>query len=99
MIAILLIVLPIRYSLERLKLFENRDRNTSWAQQLKVFKAVLPSNGVLFNTAHPIECMFYTDVLAAYSFPPDQVTIEKLSNLGYRIYLMEGERLRELVVE
>ena len=98
-IAILLIVLPIRYSLERLKPFENRDRNPSWAQQLKVFKAVLPSNGVLFNTAHPIECMFYTDVLAAYSFPPDQVTIEKLSNLGYRIYLMEGERLRELVVE
>lgn len=98
-ITILLIVLPIRYSLERLKPFENRERKPSWAQQLKAFKAVLPSNGVLFNTTHPIECMFYTDVLAAYSFPPDQVTIEKLSNLGYRIYLMEGEQLRELVAE
>ena len=67
-----------------------QSSNSKIEQQLKVFKVVLPSNGVLFNTAHPIECMFYTDVLAAYSFPPDHVTIQKLSKLGYRIYLMDG---------
>lgn len=98
-ISILLIVLPIRYSLERLKPFEDRDRNPSWVQHLKSLKSVLPSNAILFNTAHPIECMFYTNILAAYSSHPDDKTIEKLLHLGYRIFLLEGEQLRELVLE
>lgn len=98
-VSILLIVLPIRYSLERLKPFENRDRNPSWVLHLKSLKAVLPSNAILFNTAYPIECMFYTDILAAYSFSPDDKTIEKLLDLGYRIFLLEGEQLIELGLE
>lgn len=98
-VSILLIVLPIRYALERLKPFENRDRNPSWVQRLKSLKAILPSNAILFNTTHPIESMFYTDILAAYSFPPDQETIEKLLHLGYRLFLVEGEQLKELVLE
>lgn len=98
-VSILLIVLPIRYSLERLKPLENRDRNPSWVQHLKSLKATLPADAILFNTAYPIECMFYTDIIAAYSFPPDDKTAQKLLHEGYRVFLIEGELLRELVLE
>ena len=98
-VSILLIVFPIRYALERLKPFENRDRNPSWVQHLRSLKAILPSNAILFNTTHPIESMFYTDIIAAYSISPDQETIERLLHLGYRLFLVDGEQLKELVLE
>src|SRR5690606_36307380 len=58
LILILLLALPVRYSLERIKPFEKSEREPQWAQELKALNIDNPKV-VLFNVEHAIEAMFY----------------------------------------
>src|SRR5690606_23497841 len=61
-----LIALPVRYSIERIKPFQNRDRSPEWVSDLKSFPA---NEGILFNYPHPVEAMFYTNLTVYSSLP------------------------------
>lgn len=78
-ILILLLVLPLRYGLERVKPFELRDRDPAWAIELRNIKTKIPSgkNVTLFNVKRPVELMFYNDC-TAYPQLPDSSTINTL---------------------
>ncbi len=85
-VMILLLVLPIRYSIERIKPFEVTSRNPQWAKDLRVLGDENLQKAVLFNYKRPIEAMFYTD-LTAYSEIPNMNTIVELQQKGYRILI------------
>lgn len=85
----LLILLPIRYSFERVKPFLNLERNPEWAQDLKNMNGKYAANTLFFNYKHAIEGMYYTDYIF-YTQVPDQEIIEKLQKQGYRIYISDN---------
>ncbi len=82
----LLIALPVRYNIERIKPFENRDRNPEWVAALKKLNEENIEDGVLLNYDHPIEAMFYTN-LTAYSGIPTKEQIEGLIEQGYTVII------------
>ncbi len=93
---VLLLALPVRYSLERIKPFSFRD-NPANIRDLKIFAATqsFPSEKtVIFGTPIPIETMFYTRC-TAYDISPDSTTLKELSAKGYSIYFYkDGKYIR-----
>lgn len=87
LISILLIVLPIRYTIERVKPFMNRDRNPEWISQLRsIEESNRETKKVLFNCEFPIESMFYTDIIA-YNRIPSMDKLKEIHAQGYDIYI------------
>ncbi|MBL4861704.1 MAG: glycosyltransferase family 39 protein [Crocinitomicaceae bacterium] len=87
----LLIALPIRYSFERIKPFNTSEHNPQWVKDIKSLgEKTKGKNGVLFNTDHPIEVMFYTDMVA-YKEIPEIHVMKKLSDSGYTIYIIDKD--------
>ncbi|HNW76809.1 MAG TPA: glycosyltransferase family 39 protein [Bacteroidales bacterium] len=92
LILLLLIVLPIRYSIERIKPFEQGNRTPEWTNDLRSLNDRNISNGVLFNYDKPIEAMFYTN-LTAYPIIPDRKTITDLLTSGYTVIINDDGNL------
>ncbi len=93
-ISLLLIALPIRYMLERVKPFEQRDRNPTWAIELRKLNDRKVHNGVLFNYQRPIEAMFYTS-LTVYPNIPDRNKITELIAIGYTVIINDDGKIPE----
>jgi 4-amino-4-deoxy-L-arabinose transferase len=88
---ILLILLPIRYSLERIKPFKNYDKNPVRVKELRALNnRIEDKNSVLFNVKQPIEAMFYTP-FTAYSFMPTQRQIRHVHEKGYKVVILKGD--------
>jgi 4-amino-4-deoxy-L-arabinose transferase len=89
-VLILLLALPVRYSIERTKLFINRERNPQWAKELRTLNTALDSKQqiVIFNAELPIETMFYVDC-TAYSNIPDSLTLKLIEAQGYTILIRD----------
>lgn len=85
-VLVLLIVLPVRYGIERIKPFKKMDRNPQWVQDLKELHKEDIKNGVLFNYNNYIEAMFYTN-LVVYDHVPGEEIIRDLMQKGYTIIL------------
>ncbi len=96
LILFLLIALPIRYSIERIKPFQMRDRNPQWVIELKKLNNKEIKNGVLFNYDKPIEAMFYTN-LTAYTDIPEKKVITDLINKGYKIIINDDGNIPEVI--
>jgi 4-amino-4-deoxy-L-arabinose transferase len=81
-----LILLPIRYSIERVKPFTVLNRNPDWNKEiLSIQHSPLNSKQtVFFNCPRPIETMFFTDCIA-YERSLDTIEISKLQTQGYNI--------------
>lgn len=77
----LLIALPVRYSIERVKPFHEKDRFPLWVTGLKSLNTDTIENGVLFNYDAPIEAMYYTNLIVYHTLP-DLETILKLQREG-----------------
>jgi len=104
---VLFMLLPLRYSLERVKPFQISDRNPEWVKGLRALNREAPDNGVLLNYANPVEAMFYTG-LTAYSEIPGEATVRELLDKGYTVIVndkgdvpagiaaLEGVRLKKL---
>jgi 4-amino-4-deoxy-L-arabinose transferase len=87
---ILLIVLPIRTSIERNKPFTKSDRNEAWAVRLRELNLQIPqSNAIVFNVSHNIEAMFYCN-FTAYPFIPTKEQIILASEKGYSVFIMDS---------
>ncbi|HNQ61967.1 MAG TPA: glycosyltransferase family 39 protein [Bacteroidia bacterium] len=85
LIILALVVLPIRYTIERLKPLESKNRIPENIIALKKISNVY-NNAIMFNYDDPISAMFYTN-MTVYSFIPDQQTIDSLKNNGYKILI------------
>jgi 4-amino-4-deoxy-L-arabinose transferase-like glycosyltransferase len=86
----LLILLPVRLNIERMKPFEQVDKNPAWAQELRTLNQEIPEKKVvIFNSERPIETMFYTDFVA-YSGSPDSTTLIVFLSNGYIPYMYKA---------
>ncbi len=92
LILVLLIALPIRYMIERVKPFEQSNRNPAWVVDLRKLNDKNISKGVLLNYDKPIEAMFYTD-LTAYTYIPDRDTIANMINDGYTVIINDDGKI------
>ncbi len=86
-----LIVLPVRYSLERTKVFTPVDRYPAWQQSIDEFGRHVqrqhPQDSVLLvGTDHPIETMFHIDRVVAYEQVPEEAVLDSLRAVGYVVY-------------
>lgn len=87
---ILLIILPIRTSIERIRPFTKSDRSEPWAVRLRELNSQIPqSNAVVFNIEHNIEAMFYCN-FTAYPFIPSNDQIRQSIQKGYSVYIMDS---------
>jgi 4-amino-4-deoxy-L-arabinose transferase-like glycosyltransferase len=85
-ILLLLLALPIRYAVERIKPFKTADRQPQWVKELKALNQKNVTNAVLFNYERPIEAMFYAN-LTAYSTLPNSLIINELQKKGYSVLI------------
>lgn len=90
----LLIVLPARYTVERIKPFSKENRNPAWAIDLRKLNERGIANGILLNYDKPIEAMFYTN-LTAYQHIPDSNQISGLLKAGYNVLINDDGKIPE----
>lgn len=92
-IIFVLILLPVRYSIERTKVFEIRDTEEEWKRDISKFNILPydPEKTIIFNVDHAIEAMFYTNY-TVYPNIPDSSTIIQLSSAGYILLEYDPER-------
>ncbi len=89
----LLILLPIRYSVERIKPFSDKERSPQWTQDLKKLSSQISNeNAVIFNVKNPIDAMFYGNFTAYPSIPENEKLIE-LKKQGYDLYILNSDDL------
>ena len=97
-ILFLLIILPIRFTIERLHPFEIIETNPKWAKDLRhLNQQITEKKVILFNSERPIETMFYTN-FTAYSSVPDTMEINNLLSQGYAIYIYKNKSLNKLTL-
>jgi 4-amino-4-deoxy-L-arabinose transferase len=96
LILILLIALPIRYSIERIKPFDKTDRNPQWVKDLKTLNESKITNGILFNYSNPIEAMFYTDITVYQNIPENYILMD-LQQKGYNILINDNGNIPERI--
>lgn len=83
LLMILLLMLPVRYTIERIQPFKNIDRNPEWTQEIKNLE-ISNDSTVIFGIDNSIEAMFYQDC-TAYSAPADSNTVKDLEQKGYTV--------------
>jgi hypothetical protein len=89
-VLILLPLLPLRYTVERLKIRPSYDRNPPWVRALRELPARLgPGPVVLFHLDRPLEAMFYTPY-TAYEGLPSPLEIRRLTGAGYRVVVLDA---------
>lgn len=92
LILILLIALPARYTIERVKPFNITDRNPQWVSNLHKLNDKNIQNGIMFNYSRPIEAMFYTN-LTVYPGIPEKKVIQKLIKDGYTVLINDNSKI------
>lgn len=83
LLLILFIILPVRYSFERIKFF-SWERQPHWVTVLKSQTGKGRHNVVLLNYPKAIAAMFYTD-WSAYEAIPSAGVLQKLLHSGYTV--------------
>jgi 4-amino-4-deoxy-L-arabinose transferase-like glycosyltransferase len=87
---VLLPLLPLRYTVERMKIRPGYDRNPPWVRALRELPARLGSDPrpvVLFHLDRPLEAMFYTPYIA-YEGLPTPPQVQRLTAAGYRVVVL-----------
>ena len=88
---VLVLALPARYTIERLRPSPSREREKPWAQPLRELDARVPGDRVvLFNCDRPIEAMFYSSHIA-YPQMPSAAEIERVERAGYRAVILPDD--------
>jgi 4-amino-4-deoxy-L-arabinose transferase-like glycosyltransferase len=87
---VLLPLLPLRYTVERMKIRPGYDRNPPWVRALRELPAQLgPGPVVLFHLDRPLEAMFYTPYIA-YEGVPTPAQARHLLAAGYRVVVLDA---------
>ena len=91
LLVVVLLLFPVIYCVERLKVFSDSEAGPKWAEDLRSLSRRLDTEkAVIFNTKRPIETMFYTPFIA-YSFVPSAQQEELLIHEGYAVAILEGD--------
>lgn len=91
--AFLLLVLPVRYALERSKPLRGPEWTTAWATSLRdLAEHCLDAKTVIFHTARPIETMFYSAAVAYPHLPSDE-DLSAVVRQGYRPVVVDDDAL------
>ncbi len=88
----LLVALPVRYSVERIKPFDRLERNPEWTRQLRSLNKIEDENAVLFNIENNIRAMFYTGH-TVYPVIPTNEQIDSLTARGYKVYINNDDNI------
>lgn len=92
-VLVLLVALPVRYMIERVKPFSTTERNPQWVVDLRRLNNTDIQHGVLFNYDRPIEAMFYTP-LTVYAELPTTTELGKMIGAGHRVFVQDDGTLR-----
>jgi 4-amino-4-deoxy-L-arabinose transferase-like glycosyltransferase len=96
----LLLVLPLRYTAERLRVLHPKlEREPAWARDLKAISLTLgQERAVIVNDPWFIETMFYT---AALAYPQDLGASQaaELAQRGYHVYRLRGDMSLESLAQ
>jgi 4-amino-4-deoxy-L-arabinose transferase len=84
-----LILLPVRYSIERIKPFTVVDDDPQWMKRIDDIRnsELNDPKTIIFNFDHPVEMMFYTDCIC-YEVTPDEAMVEKIDLNKYKILIL-----------
>jgi 4-amino-4-deoxy-L-arabinose transferase len=83
----LLLLLPVRYAIERIKPFSKLDIPVWYKEIVKLQDEGVQANTVIFGASNPIELMFYTSS-TAYSNLPDNATVKIIESKGYSVRVL-----------
>lgn len=98
LILTLLIILPVRLTIERLQPFNIKEMNPQWAKELRsLSRQIKEKKVVIFNSQKPIETMFYTN-FAAYSCIPDSSMLNRFFSEGYTVYIYSNGILNKPIM-
>jgi 4-amino-4-deoxy-L-arabinose transferase len=81
-----IIILAVRFSVERIKPMQNQEQQLAWAGKLKEIGKTATGNAVYFNVKHYVEGMFYTNAVM-YERTPTPEEVEQLRGRGYRVVI------------
>ncbi len=84
LILALLIILPVRFCIERLKPFQDTTSQSSLRQRLIKAVGPDPTHTVVFDCKHQYEAMFYTGCVA-YERSSDPTTARSLTERGFHV--------------
>lgn len=83
-----LIVLPIRYSLERIKPMEEKMIVPKWMMKINQLKKIKDDQPlIIFNTDRPVETMFHINCMA-YNEVPSPALVTRLESQGYKVIVL-----------
>jgi len=93
-ILVLLLALPVRYTIERIKPFQITERSPRWVAELKSLNEQVEGRKeiVVLNVPRPVETMFYLDC-TAYPGIPDSVTLSALAGKGCVVWIRDDGNL------
>ncbi len=88
-IAVCLILLPIRYSFERIKLFDTSESNELWNSDIEKFALsnLNTKRTIIFNCPHYVEMMFKSNC-TCYSETADKILMDSLVNKRYKVVVL-----------
>ena len=87
-----LLLLPVRYTVERVKPFSQPPRDLAWNKVIERFAQGPDNNArtVVLNCDHSIEMMFATDCIC-YDHDVADTCAARLTREGYKLLVMKGD--------
>jgi 4-amino-4-deoxy-L-arabinose transferase-like glycosyltransferase len=96
---LLLVILPLRYTLERGKFFGNNETEQVFYTLSQADKNLLNEKAIVFGTDDYIEMMFHSDVYAAYRQLPNKEEYDQLNRQGFKLYQLKQGKLEKFIWE
>lgn len=96
-VQVFLILLSIRYAIERLKPFQKNEAEIQNTASIKALNSRFPdSQVVFFNTRYSMQIMFYTDALSYDRLPTDE-DLSILKAKGYKVVVFDSPSLPDVL--
>jgi len=86
---VLLLLLPVRFCLERVKPLKTPLLATPVYQEARDRFEQYEAGVVVFNEPFPIEAMFFSDCRAAYSWIPAREVLDSLEAEGTKLVIVD----------
>ena len=88
----LIIFLAVRFSIERIKPFQDQSKQLAWANEFKNMDKTNAEKKVYVNVKHCIEGMFYTNSIM-YNYVPSQSEMDSWKTKGYEVIINQNPDL------
>lgn len=92
LLLIAIIILPLRYCLERTAFGFKAPKKEDYVDLYKSITPTLPAKALVLNVKEPIEFMFYTGSIAYSTDNIDNRLKDSISHLGYEIFVLDSNK-------